>query len=171
MSAKRSLPAEHLAAYFALMEVSSHLRHAVDQQLRESGDLTYVQFQILARLSDAPQNRQRMTDLADSLVYSRSALTYQARQLEQAGLVKRSPSLDDERSRTVSLTPAGQTLLAKVLPGHVDVVNAQLLDALSSRDLQVLTDILGRVRDRMRDAPPRSAAPRARPASKQPRTA
>ena len=39
-----------LGAYFALMEVAGLLRHAVEQQLREAGDLSYVQFQLLARL-------------------------------------------------------------------------------------------------------------------------
>ena len=47
------LDAEQLGAYFALMEVSSLLQHAVEEHLRADGDLSYVQFQILARLTDA----------------------------------------------------------------------------------------------------------------------
>jgi DNA-binding MarR family transcriptional regulator len=81
---------EQLEAYFALIEVSSLLRHAIEQQLRESGDLTYVQFQLLATLGDRPTGSARMTDLADGVVYSRSGLTYQAGLLERAGLVVRS---------------------------------------------------------------------------------
>ena len=87
-----------LGAYFALMDVAGLLRHAVEQQLREAGDLSYVQFQLLARLGlDTPSGSARMTDLADGVVYSRSAITYQAGLLEQAGLVERGPSPDDER--------------------------------------------------------------------------
>lgn len=162
MTEDRQLDASQLAAYFALMEVSSQLRHAVEQQLRAEGDLSYVQFQILAGLRDSHSGEERMTDLADRLVYSRSGLTYQVRQLEEAGLVARSPSVADERSTTVRITPTGQTLVEHLLPGHVDLVREQLLDPLTDRDLTMLTDILGRVRDRMRAAPPRSAAPRAR---------
>ena len=47
-----SLDPAQLAAYFALIEVTSLLRHAVEQQLREAGDLSYVQFQLLATLGD-----------------------------------------------------------------------------------------------------------------------
>jgi DNA-binding MarR family transcriptional regulator len=159
--AREALDPAQLAAYFALMEVSSQLRHAVERQLREAGRLSYVQFQILAALSDGP-GEQRMTDLADRLVLGRSALTYQAGQLEQRGLVARSPSLDDERSTTVRLTESGRALLDHVLPGHVEVVRAMLLAELSPDDVRALTSILGRVRDRMRAAPPRSAAPRRR---------
>jgi len=41
-----------LTAYFAFTEVSSLLRHAVERQLRDVGDLSYVQFQLLARLGE-----------------------------------------------------------------------------------------------------------------------
>jgi len=61
--APRSLDPDQLGAYFALIEVSSLLRHAVEQQLREAGDLSYVQFQLLARLGDSPTGSRRMTDL------------------------------------------------------------------------------------------------------------
>jgi len=154
------LNAEHLAAYFALMEVGSLLQHAVEQQLRTDGGLSYVQFEILARLNDSPAGQQRMTDLADQVVYSRSGLTYQAGQLEKAALVTRSPSIDDERGTTVTITTAGRTLLQRVLPGHIELVRQLLLTPLSHRDITELTRVLGRVRDHMRTAPPRSAAPR-----------
>src|SRR4029450_2405237 len=72
------LEAQQLAAYFVLREGSSLLRHAVEQHLRATGNLSYVQFQLLAHLSDAPNGTRRMTDLADGVVYSRSGLTYQA---------------------------------------------------------------------------------------------
>ena len=162
MTSSAPLDGDQLAAYFALMEVSDLLRHAVEQQLRSDGGLSYVQFQILARLSGAPEGQQRMTDLADGIVFSRSGLTYQAGQLEAAGLVVRSRSADDERSTTVTVTDAGRALVQKVLPGHVQVARELLLDHVNQREVTVLAKVLGRVRDRLRTAPPRSAAPRSR---------
>jgi DNA-binding MarR family transcriptional regulator len=162
MGEPKGLDTEQLAAYFALMEVSSLLRHAVERQLRVEGELSYVQFEILARLGDAPSGRQRMTDLADGVVYSRSGLTYQADRLEKCGLIAREPSDDDERSTTVAITAAGRELIARVMPGHVQIARRMLLDPLDRDDIAALTKVLGRVRDRMRAAPPRSAAPRPR---------
>jgi DNA-binding MarR family transcriptional regulator len=149
-----------LAAYLALKEVGSLLEHAVEQQLRTDGGLSGPQFQILARLNASPAGHLRMTDLADGLVYSRSGLTYQAAQLEKAGLITRAPGEDDERSVTVTLTPAGRARLQHVMPGHIEVVQRLMLAAMSPDDIATITDILGRVRDQMRTAPPRSAAPR-----------
>jgi DNA-binding MarR family transcriptional regulator len=158
----RSLDPVQLGAYFALIEVVGLLRHAVEQQLREAGDLSYVQFQLLARLGDSPTGSHRMTDLADGVVYSRSGLTYQAGLLEKRGLVTRTTSLDDERGVTVTITDTGRALLGKVMPGHAEVIDHLLFQRLSRKDAQALADLLAPVRDHMRSTPPRSAAPRRR---------
>ncbi|WP_033329761.1 MarR family transcriptional regulator, partial [Streptomyces yerevanensis] len=100
------------------------------------------------------------TDLADGVVYSRSGLTYQVGLLEKEGLVVRAPSPDDERSITVTITDAGRALLAKVLPGHVEVVSDLLFEPLSRDDVKALASLLAPVRDHMRSTPPRSATPR-----------
>jgi DNA-binding MarR family transcriptional regulator len=161
-AAPPSLDRDQLGAYFALIEVSSLLRHAVEQQLREAGDLSYVQFQLLARLGDSPTGSHRMTDLADGVVYSRSGLTYQAGLLEKAGLVTRTPAPEDERGITVTITDAGRARLAQVFPGHIEVIDHLLFEPLSRDDVQALAGLLAPVRDHMRSIPPRSAAPRRR---------
>lgn len=160
MSDTAPLEPGQLAAYFALMEVGSLLHHAVEQQLRKEGGLSYIQFQILAVLGETADGNRRMTDVADRLVHSRSGLTYQVTQLAEAGLVAKATSPEDERSVVLSLTPAGHALLGRVLPGHVEIVQRLLMAPLSDQDLAALTDVLGRVREHMRTVPPRSAAPR-----------
>jgi len=155
-----TLTPTQLGAYFALTEVSALLRPAVEQQLRDVGGLSYVQFQLLARLGDSPDGRQRMTDLADGVVYSRSGLTYQAQLLEQRGLVTRSPSPDDERSTVVALTDAGREVLAAVFPGHIGTVHSLLFAPISDDDAGDLARVLGRISEHLRATPPRSASRR-----------
>ena len=156
----QALDPQQLAAYFALMEAVGLLQHHVEQHLRTE-DLSYVQFQLLARLSTA-RGQLTMTQLADGVVYSRSGLTYQAGLLEKGGLITRGPSPDDERATLVAITEAGRALFDRVLPGHIRVVRGLLFDPLTSDDLRHLGDIMTRVRDHMRAQPPRSAAPRRR---------
>ena len=155
----QALDPQQLGAYFVLTEAVSLLQYQVEQQLRAEGDLSYVQFQLLARLADA-HGPLTMTQLADGVVYSRSGLTYQAGLLEKAGLITRAPSPDDERATLVTITGNGLALVDRVLPGHVRVVRRLLLDPLTGDDLHNLGDIMTRVRDHMRAQPPRSAAPR-----------
>ncbi|MFI6538109.1 MarR family winged helix-turn-helix transcriptional regulator [Nonomuraea sp. NPDC050547] len=157
----QGLDPRQLGAYFALMEAVSLLQHHVEQQLQAAGDLSYVQFQLLARLANA-QGRLTMTELADGVVYSRSGLTYQAGLLEKTGLITRGPSPDDERTTLVTITEDGLALLGRVMPGHIQVVRGMLFDPLADEDLSRIGDIMVRVRDHMRSLPPRSAAPRKR---------
>jgi DNA-binding MarR family transcriptional regulator len=157
----QALDPRQLGTYFALMEAVSLLQHQVEQQLRAEGDISYVQFQLLARLADA-HGPLTMTQLADGAVYSRSGLTYQAGLLEKAGLITRGPSTDDDRATLVTITDDGLALLGRVLPGHIQVARRLLFDPLTGDDLHHLGDIMTRVRDHMRTQPPRSAAPRKR---------
>jgi DNA-binding MarR family transcriptional regulator len=154
----QALDPQQLGAYFVLTEAVSLLQHQIEQQLRTEGDLSYVQFQLLARLANA-NGPLTMTQLADGVVYSRSGLTYQAALLEKAGLITRGPSHDDERATLVTITDNGRALFDRVLPGHIQVTRL-LFDPLTDDDLHHLGDIMTRVRDHMRARPPRSAAPR-----------
>ena len=157
-----SLTPTQLRAYLAFTEVSALLRPSVERQLKDVGGLSYVQFQLLARLGDTADGHLRMTDLADGVVYSRSGLTYQAQLLEQRGLVTRSPSPDDERSTVVSLTDAGRRVLADVFPGHIGTVHGLLFAPITDDDAAELDRILGQISEHLRADPPRSAARRSR---------
>jgi DNA-binding MarR family transcriptional regulator len=157
----QALDPRQLGAYFVLTEAVSLLQHQVEQQLHAEGNISYVQFQLLARLAHA-HGPLTMTQLADGVVYSRSGLTYQAGLLESAGLITRAPSPADERATLVTITDNGRALVDRVLPGHIQVTRRLLFDSLTDDDLHHLGDIMTRVRDHMRAQPPRSAAPRKR---------
>ena len=158
--AKGLKPAQ-MRTYFALTEAVSLLQYAVREQLETEGGLSYVQFEVLAKLVDA-KRPLTMTELADGVVYSRSGLTHQAGLLENAGLIVRKVSTHDKRATVVDITKAGRARVAKVLPGHIQVVRDLLYGALSDQDVHALGDLMSRVRDHMRERPPRSAAPRHR---------
>src|SRR6202034_4733925 len=84
------LDPQELGAYFVLMEAVSLLQHQVEQQLRAEGGISYVQFELLARLADA-RGPLTMTELADGVVYSRSGLTHQGGLLGKDGRIARGP--------------------------------------------------------------------------------
>jgi hypothetical protein len=52
------------------------------------------------------------------------------------------------------------------MPGHVALVKELVFDAMPAADLATLQQVLGPVRDRLRQAPPRSARPRPRRGSR-----
>ncbi len=156
-----ALEPAQLRTYFALTEAVSLLQYAVREQLRVDGDLSYVQFEILAKLVDAGRPLT-MTDLADGVVYSRSGLTHQAGLLEKAGLITRQGSASDQRATLVDITDAGRARVEMVLPGHIQVVRELLFASLSDQDVRILGDVMARALDHMRARPPRSAGRRNR---------
>ena len=151
-----SLPPE-FGVYFALLEVSALVQHGVEGQLRRDGGSASCSSRSSRSCGEDPSSPRSMTDLADRLVHSKSGLTYQVDRLEQAGLVARVPSPQDERGVNVTLSSKGASLLERVLPGHIEVVRDVLVDALDDADRDELTRLLGRVVRHMRSRPPRSA--------------
>src|SRR5213592_2824465 len=77
---------------------------------------------LIDRLVDAPDGELRMTELAGTLLTSKSGLTYQVTQLENAGLVERRSCPSDVRGVLAVLTEAGRQRLEQAAPGHVALV-------------------------------------------------
>src|SRR6185437_7878819 len=94
------------------------------------------------RLAEAPGGELRMTELAGTLLTSKSGLTYQVTQLEKAGLVERRSCPSDVRA---VLASAGRRLLEQAAPGHVALVRELLIDVLTPDQLADLADALGEV--------------------------
>ena len=61
-------------------------------------------YEIIVELSEAPQNRLRMTDLADRTAQSRSRLSHQINRMESKGLVVREGCGGDKRGTFAVLT-------------------------------------------------------------------
>ncbi|MFD7734783.1 MarR family winged helix-turn-helix transcriptional regulator [Kitasatospora phosalacinea] len=151
------LDERRIEAYFALTEAHSLLQLLMEEQLKRDGDISYLQFFLLARLAQAPEGRMRMTDLADTVIHSRSGLTYHATKLESAGLLRREPSPTDERSVTAVITDQGRGLLEQVLPGHIALVRQGMFDPLDDPQTEALADALTLVRNHLRAMVPTSA--------------
>lgn len=140
---KETLDSGELDAYFALVTAGDLVQRAVSAQCSEHG-LTPLQFSILARLLDA-KDGLRMSDLADTLVVSRSGLTYQIGQLEKAGFVVRESSDSDSRCVVAQLTSTGRERVQKTFPGHVALVREKFIDLLSPEEVATIRTALEKV--------------------------
>jgi DNA-binding MarR family transcriptional regulator len=154
MADQRWLTPAEMAGWLTFLEVSHRLDRVIEQQLRRDAGLSHAQYEILSRLEAAPGGQLRMSELADVIIVSRSGLTYQITQLEKAGLVRREKCQSDERGVLAMLTSAGRTALARAAPGHLRVVRAYLIDALTPGQRDTLTTTLSAARTRLRAARP-----------------
>ncbi|MBE7220572.1 MAG: winged helix-turn-helix transcriptional regulator [Caulobacteraceae bacterium] len=97
----------------ALRQASRFVSRLYDEALAPVG-LGINQYSILARLTKTGPLKQQ--DLARTLVMDRSTIGHLLRPLERRGLVVSVPGAPDGRCRIVSLTAAGEALLAAARP-------------------------------------------------------
>ncbi|MFD8808427.1 MarR family winged helix-turn-helix transcriptional regulator [Streptomyces sp. NPDC059597] len=137
----RWLTPEEQRAWRAYLAASRLLDDAIDRQLQQDAGMPHLFYSVLAILSEAPDRRLRMTDLAEELKITRSRLTYAVTRLERDGLVRRENCRSDRRSSLAVLTDEGMSVLERTAPGHVGTVRATLFDRLSPEQVRQLEEI------------------------------
>jgi DNA-binding MarR family transcriptional regulator len=125
------------------------LQEALDRELRRDSGLPHAYYQILAMLSEAPEQRMTMTRLARIVRSSASRLSHAVARLEENGWVRRVPHPTDRRTTIAELTDQGRTVLVEAAPGHVDAVRTYLFDPLTPQQVEQLGEIVEAVRKRL----------------------
>jgi len=138
----RWLDSTEAEVWLLYLEVSRRIAERMNRQLIETSDLSAGEYDILARLSAAPERTLRMSQLAERALYSRSRLTRTVIRMETDGLVKRTPCPDDGRGVFCTLTDPGSVRLAAAAPGHVAEVRQMLFDVLDTGEIAQLGERL-----------------------------
>jgi DNA-binding MarR family transcriptional regulator len=133
------------------------LMDRIDRDMREKHGLSLAEYELLVRLSEAPQHHLRMAELAHSVKNSRSRITHTIRRLEDAGFVVRRACASDGRGVQAVLTDDGYAKLVAAAPDHVDTVRDSLIDVVAAQDLEVIGRALQRVADRLETTTSESA--------------
>ena len=139
-----------MAAWRRYIVASRRLIEALDADLNQH-DLSMADYEILAQLSDAPDRRMRMAELAEIAMLSRSRLSHRMKVMEDAGWVRREACPDDKRGFFAVMTPKGWKAIVAAAPDHVESVRARFVDKLSKSDQIVLAQIFERVGDDLRN--------------------
>ena len=134
----RWLSDEEMAAWLPLVRLVHLLPQVLDRQLREEAGISHVYYQILAMLSEAPDGRLRMSELARVTSTSTSRLSHAVAALEDRGWVTRTSCETDRRGQLAELTAAGRRELERTAPGHVAEVRRRVFDVLDDGELAQL---------------------------------
>ena len=127
-------------AWRAFVETTRWLFDLLDRELKAAHQLSHDDYALLVGLSEAPDQRLRMSDLANVALESRSRLSHHVGRLEARGLVCRESCPADGRGLFAVLTPAGRTLIEAAAPLHVESVRAHFIDRLDAAQLASVTD-------------------------------
>lgn len=147
--APRWLSGEEQRAWRAYVRLAQLLMRQLDKDLHPFG-LSMHDYEILVELSEAPQRRMRMTELADRTAQSRSRLSHQVNRMEARGLVSREGCDGDKRGTFAVLTAAGAAAISRAAPSHVASVREHFMNQLDPVVLSALSDAYEPVLDKLR---------------------
>src|SRR5579862_9247627 len=133
-SPPRWLTDDEQRAWRTYIRLAQLLMRQLDRDLHPFG-LSMHDYEILVELSEAPQSRMRMTELADRTAQSRSRLSHQVNRMEARGLVGREDCEGDKRGTFAVLTQHGAATISQVAPYHVASVRRHFIDRLGSLEL------------------------------------
>ncbi len=131
------------------LESTRLLMRDLDRNLAATAGINMSDFEILVLLSEAPEQRMRMNELADHTVTTRSGVTRAVKRLTDAGWVHQIKCDEDKRGLYAELTEAGMEKLRAAAPGHVNTVRTNVFDLLSPREVELFTHSYAQIRDNL----------------------
>jgi DNA-binding MarR family transcriptional regulator len=129
-----------MATWRALDSLLSRLPALLEEQLERDADLSYMEYYVLAGLSDQPDHRIRISSLAELARCELSRLSHLISRLERRGLVRREPDPADGRFTLAILTDAGHDHLVTAAPDHVATVRRLVFAGLTRAQQHSLRD-------------------------------
>lgn len=129
--------------------VNAQLPAALHRELQADAGLSLPDFEVLVQLTESPEGRVRVTDLARALSWEKSRASHHLTRMERRGLVKREECSDDGRGAFLVLTRGGRTAIEQAAPGHVRAVRSLVFDDLTKAEIEVLESALAKVLARL----------------------
>lgn len=132
------------------LRLNRELTATLAREMAGASDLSMADFAVLVNLTDVPDGRVRISELADELGWERSRVSHQLKRMQARKLVERFECIEDGRGSFVGITATGREAIAQAAPPHVEAVRRLFIDHLDEAelaDLGRLTDKLLRALD------------------------
>ena len=133
------------------LRLNSLLPGVLHRELQADAGLSLPDFEVLVKLTDTPEARVRVTELARELNWERSRVSHHVTRMERRGLVQRSGCDDDGRGAWVVLTEHGRSAIERAAPGHAATVRRLIFEDLTPQELTVMNRVIDKVLSRLMD--------------------
>ncbi|MBD2105134.1 MarR family winged helix-turn-helix transcriptional regulator [Leptolyngbya sp. FACHB-261] len=117
----------------------------IEHELAEAGLPPLEWYDVLLALKEAPDQRLRLSELAQAVLLTRSNLTRLVDRLEAAGLVRRESCPTDRRGAFAVLTEQGLAMQQKMWPVYAQGIAEHFARYLNDSEVKVLTEALSRM--------------------------
>ena len=145
----RWLTEEEQRAWRGLLRMTSQLNARANRLLQEEYGISLADYEVLVALSEAPEGRLRVFEVADALAWEQSRVSHQLARMQRRGLITREGCATDARGAFAVLTTVGRATIERAAPAHVEQVRQLVFDELSHEQVSALTEITTRVLERL----------------------
>jgi DNA-binding MarR family transcriptional regulator len=136
-------------AWRSYLAMNTQLTARLHRQLQTDSGLSLADFAVLVQLTDRPDERVRVGELAQALQWEKSRLSHHLARMQQRGLVAREGCPDDARGAFIVLTPYGRHAIEHAAPRHVNTVRDLVFDQLTTEQVDTLHTIAEQVLGRL----------------------
>ena len=151
--AVRWLTAQEEHLWRGWLKLYAKLASTLQRELQQDVGLSMPDFEVLVHLTDNPEGRVRVTELAGLLQWERSRVSHHIKRMEHRGLVGRVECSEDGRGAFVVITPRGRAAIEDAAPGHVMAVRRLVFDHLSEEEKAALGAVIDKLLARIDHAP------------------
>ncbi|WP_459545351.1 MarR family winged helix-turn-helix transcriptional regulator [Nocardia sp. X0981] len=127
-------------AWRAVVALLNRLPGALDTDLQRESGVTHFEYWVLTLLSEAPDRRLQMSELALRANSSLSRLSHVVSKLERMGWAARMATTG-RRGVLALLTEEGHRKVVEAAPGYLDVVRRLVFDGLDAEQTVALADL------------------------------
>ena len=127
-------------AWRALQFMQMRLEGELARQLAVDSGMSYPDYVVLVALTDRPDGRMRLFELAGALGWEKSRLSHHIARMASRGLVAKEKCDADRRGAFVVVTKEGRKEIEAAAPGHVAAVRCLFVDPLTPSQLAAIAD-------------------------------
>ena len=117
----------------------------ITRDLMQDSGLSDADYDVLSNLSETSPHRLRLSELATTMLWSKSRLSHHLTRMQQRGLVDREECPGDARGSIIVLTPLGLRAIQEAAPHHVESVRRNMIDLLTGEEIAALDTLSHRV--------------------------
>jgi DNA-binding MarR family transcriptional regulator len=151
----RWLTVEEERVWRRWLTLNARLSATLQRELQDDAGLSMPDFEVLVHLTDSPEGRVRVTDLARLMQWERSRVSHHVTRMERRGLVQRVECAEDGRGAFVVITAPGRAAIEQAAPGHVNMVRRLVFDALSPEEVDAFATIIEKALAQLDNQPAR----------------
>jgi DNA-binding MarR family transcriptional regulator len=141
-------------AWRAYLQVGTMLAARLNRQLQADCGLSLPEYEVLVRLTEAPDGRLRQFQLGLALDWEQSRLSHLLTRMSRRGFVVRQDCVADRRGAEVVLTAAGRAAIESAAPGHVAAVRRLVFDQMDSEQAAVFGQVFEAILAGLEDSGP-----------------